>query len=88
MYDAADRLARITLAPTGQEIDIVYDYTGQQVAKTASGITTRYYSQLVETSSSGSARYTMKWYVLGGLRVASRRTEAAGWETAALCGAM
>ncbi len=87
-YDAADRLERIALAPTGQEIDFVYDYTGQQVAKTASGITTRYYSQLVETSSSGSVRYTMKWYVLGGQRVASRRTEAAGWETAALRGAV
>ena len=81
-YDSSDRLNHIAVG--SDDVDFVYDYSGQRVAKivTAGGTTTttRSYSPLAETS----AGILTKWYFLGPLRVASQSTSVVGWETAAL----
>jgi RHS repeat-associated protein len=62
----------------------VYDYGGNRVAKIdeANGgppAVTRYYNELVETTADG---FAIKNYLLGGLRVASRRVDDVGWQFA------
>ena len=81
-YDSADRLARIATA--GGEVELIYDYRGDQVGKVVSDAatvrTSRFYGALAETSGGTLT----KWYFLGPLRVASQSSNSVAWETAAL----
>jgi YD repeat-containing protein len=76
-----DRLESVTVADGGWTVNFTYDYAGQRVMKeVVGGSVTRYYSDLVETTSDG---VMTKSYFLGGMRVASRSTNDVGWQFAA-----
>ncbi|MBI4517458.1 MAG: VCBS repeat-containing protein [Deltaproteobacteria bacterium] len=70
-YDADDRLSAIT---TGAQFK--YDYTGQKTAQVSAGSETRYYGSLAEVAGG----YLTKHYFAGGLRIASQRVVASGWQ--------
>ena len=89
-YDGEDRLQQISLGPEPgpDTVSFLYDEGGQMSAKIAQvgGVESmvRYYNRYVETGSDG---VTVKWYFLGGMRVASRHTNDVSWEEASAAGA-
>ena len=89
-YDGDDRLQQISLGPepSPDTVSFLYDEGGQMSAKIAQvgGVASmvRYYNRYVETGTDG---VTVKWYFLGGMRVASRHTNDVSWEEASAAGA-
>ncbi len=83
-YDWEDRLERVWTA-SGDQVSFLYDHEGGRRARVVDGAggrsVQRYYNHLVQTTSDGR---TVKSYFLGGVRVATRRMPASGWQTAAL----
>jgi len=77
-YNQDNRLNRIDVG--ADTVRFRYDFAGQQslrILEGPGGVVTRYYSPLAETSSDG---FFLRHYVLGNVRVASRRTSEVGWE--------
>jgi RHS repeat-associated protein len=62
IYDSENRPTSITV---GSATTMVYDYSGERVKKTASGVTTTYIGNLVECAGSCT-----KFYFAGGTRIA------------------
>jgi RHS repeat-associated protein len=85
-YDAEDRLRSVgNVGISGADIRFYYGHDGQQRAKVVDdgGVprVTRHFSDLVLTTADGA---TVKSYFLGGLRIASQRSDDSSWQMAGL----
>lgn len=77
-YDPEGRIEQVLSGSTAQ---FVYDHGGQKTVELGSaGAVTRYYSNRLATTNTGQ----IKFYYLGGVRVASKSDSNTGWQTAAL----
>ena len=83
-YNGEDRLARVDLSG-GRSTRFLYDHEGQLRARIAAAggapRVTRYFNDLVHTTADGQ---TLKFYFLGGVRIAARHTQDSAWQTAGL----
>jgi RHS repeat-associated protein len=78
-YDPDGRVKQVTAT---SNVLFAYDYSGQKTIEldTTAGASTRYYSERLATTNAGQ----IKFYYMGGLRVASKSNTNTTWQTAAL----